>query len=67
MRDHRAMQALRDVAGKDAVMRLIDTDGNGGRLRFDAYSYDPNHYRRTREEINRLVAAAWADPETDPS
>ncbi len=67
MRDHRAMQALRDVAGKDAVMRLIDTDGNGGRLRFDAYSYDPNHYRRTREQINRLVAAAWAGPDTDPS
>ena len=53
------MQALRDVAGKDAVMRLIDTDGNGGPLRFNAYSYDPNHYRRTREQINRLVAAAW--------
>jgi len=61
MHDHRAMQALRDVAGKDAVMRVIDTDGAGGSLAFDAFSYDPNHYRRTREEINRLVVAAWDD------
>src|SRR5882757_4723188 len=61
MHDHRAMQALRDVAGKDAVMRVIDTDGAGGSLAFDAFSYDPNHYRRTREEINRLVVAAWAN------
>ena len=53
--DHRAMQAARDVAGRDAVMRLIDTDGTGGKLAFDAFSYDPDHYRRVREEINGLV------------
>ena len=57
------MQALREVAGRDAVMRIIDTDGAGGRLKFDAFSYDPNHYRRTREEINRQLAAAWAGHE----
>lgn len=59
MQDHRAMQALRDAAGRGAVMRIIDTDGADGSLRFDAFSYDPNHYRRSREQINRLIAAAW--------
>ncbi len=50
--DHRAMQALRDVAGRDAVLELIDADGS---LAFDSFSYDPDHYRRVREEINRRL------------
>ncbi|HVX45822.1 MAG TPA: glycoside hydrolase domain-containing protein [Mycobacteriales bacterium] len=58
MADYRAMQALRDVAGRDAVMELIDTDGSGGRLAFDRFSYDPGHYRRVRAEINQRIANA---------
>jgi hypothetical protein len=52
MNDHRAMQALRDSAGKGAVMRIIDPDGT---LAFDRYSYDPGHYRRAREQLNRAI------------
>jgi hypothetical protein len=53
--DYRAMQALREVAGRDAVLQLIDTDGGGGRLAFDRFSYEPVHYRRARAEINRRI------------
>jgi hypothetical protein len=55
MADHRAMQALRDLAGRDAVLRVINTDG-GGRLTFESFSYDPGHYRRVRQELNRQIA-----------
>ncbi|WP_243062558.1 DUF4091 domain-containing protein [Humibacter sp. RRB41] len=53
MADHRAMQALRDRDGIEAVLELIDPDGG---LRFDRFSVDPVHYLRVREAINaRLV------------
>jgi hypothetical protein len=56
MSDHRAMQALRDRDGAEAVRDIIDPDGT---LRFDAFSIDPVHYLRAREEINsRLVRRA---------
>jgi hypothetical protein len=57
MADYRAMQALRDLAGRDAVMRAIDTDGKGGHLTFESFSYEPDHYRRSREELNRQIAS----------
>lgn len=55
MHDHRAMQALRDKAGKDAVMEIVDPDGT---LAFDRFDYDPDHYRRVRERINRAIQEA---------
>jgi hypothetical protein len=42
------------------VLELINTDGSGGPLAFDAFSYDPDHYRRVREEINRRISAESA-------
>jgi hypothetical protein len=55
MTDHRAMQALRDLAGEEAVLRIIDADGH---LTMTRYSGDPDHYRRVRasltDEIVRL-------------
>jgi hypothetical protein len=56
--DYRAMQALREQSGRDAVLELIDTDGAGGSLAFDKFSYDPDHYRRARAEINRRIMGA---------
>ena len=56
MTDHRAMQALRDLAGEDAVRRIIDPDNS---LTMTEYSADPDHYRRVRatltQEIVRLT------------
>lgn len=55
MWDHRAMQALRDQEGFDAVRRLVDPHGV---LRFGSYSADPAHYLRVREQINARLAPA---------
>ncbi|GAB3608930.1 DUF4091 domain-containing protein [Humibacter ginsengiterrae] len=53
MADHRAMQALRERDGVEAVTELIDPDGT---LRFDRFTADPVHYLSVREAINtRLV------------
>src|SRR5262249_17315617 len=41
MFDLRAFHRLSEVSGRAAVMKLIDTDGHGGPLRFDAFSADP--------------------------
>jgi hypothetical protein len=49
MADHRAMQALRDRAGVEAVRAIIDPYGT---LAFDRFDYDPEHYLRVREQIN---------------
>ena len=57
MFDVRAFHQLSELAGRAAVMKLIDTDGHGGRLRFDAYSADPIHYLRVRQAVNRQIAA----------
>jgi len=56
MFDLRAMRRLSELAGKSAVMELIDTDGRGGRLQFDSYSSDPLHYLRVRAAINQRLA-----------
>lgn len=56
MFDLRAMSQLSGLIGKAAVMELIDTDGRGGRLQFDAYNTDPLHYLRVRATINKRLA-----------
>lgn len=58
MFDLRAFHRLSELSGRDAVLELIDTDGRGGRLRFDAFSSDPQHYLGVRQEINRRIVAA---------
>jgi hypothetical protein len=56
MFDLRAFHRLAELSGRAAVMNLIDTDGHGGRLRFDAFSVDPVHYLGARNEVNRRIA-----------
>lgn len=56
MNDMRAMAWLTELADKSRVMELIDTDGRGGRLAFDAFSGDALHYLDVRHEINRRLA-----------
>jgi hypothetical protein len=56
MFDLRAFRLLSELSGRAEVMKLIDTDGHGGRLRFDAFSTDPNHYLRSRQDVNRQIA-----------
>ncbi len=60
MADHRAFQLLAALAGRDAVMALIDTNGDGGALEMDSFSYDPLHYRRVRDAVNSAIEAATA-------
>lgn len=50
--DHRAMQALRELAGEGAVRRLIDPDGS---LTMTRYSADPDHYRRVRAALTQEI------------
>lgn len=57
MADHRALTLLRELAGHDAVMALVNTDGNGGPLAMDRFSYAPGHYLRVREQVNEAIAA----------
>jgi hypothetical protein len=52
MDDHRAMTLAAGLGGRDAVMRMVDPDGD---LAFDRFSYDPDFYRRGREAINRFI------------
>jgi hypothetical protein len=55
MYDLRAFSWLAALDGKETVARLIDTDGHGGRLRFNAYSLDPMHYLDTRNSVNARI------------
>jgi Domain of unknown function (DUF4091) len=48
MADHRALQALRDLAGREAVLGIADPDGA---LSMTRYSDDPDHYRRVRTAL----------------
>ncbi|WP_427016845.1 DUF4091 domain-containing protein [Pseudarthrobacter sp. P1] len=57
MSDYRAFDLLARLAGRDAVLDLINTNGSGGRLAMDGFSYDPLHYRRVRELVNQGIAA----------
>ncbi|MFC7622139.1 DUF4091 domain-containing protein [Microlunatus sp. GCM10028923] len=54
MNDHRAMQLLRDRAGREAVLKIIDPDGT---VTFSNYSRDPGHFLQTRERINAAILA----------
>ncbi|MDR5700483.1 DUF4091 domain-containing protein [Agromyces aerolatus] len=63
MNDLRAMAWLAELAGTSEVLTLIDTDGRGGRLGFDAFSYDPLHYLEVRHAINQRLAGLLAEGE----
>ena len=54
MDDHRALQLLRDLTDTATARSLIDQDGG---LRYDAFSYDPEHYLRTRREVDDRILA----------
>ncbi|WP_152363891.1 DUF4091 domain-containing protein [Microlunatus speluncae] len=54
MHDHRAMQLLRDRAGRETVLKIIDPDGA---LSFSAYPRDPEHFLASRERINAAIRA----------
>ena len=56
MWDHRAFSLLAQLARREDVLALIDTNGSGGRLAMDSFSYDPLHYRRVRELVNEGIA-----------
>jgi len=50
--DHRAMQLLRDRAGRDAVIAIIDPDASVSLTR---YPMTAEHYLDTREQINTAI------------
>lgn len=56
MADYRAFDLLAGIAGRSAVLDLIDTNGSGGSLAMDDFSYDPLHYRRVRALVNQGIA-----------
>ena len=58
MADHRAFTLLAELAGRQAVMGIINHNGSGGPLAMDSFSYDPAHYLRSREQVNAAIAAA---------
>ncbi|HET6826146.1 MAG TPA: hypothetical protein VFH64_09500, partial [Amnibacterium sp.] len=58
MADHRAMQALRDLAGREAVLRIADPDGT---LSMTRYSDDPDHYRRMRAALTEEIVRRSAE------
>lgn len=54
MADHRALQFLRDLTDFETARAFVDQNGT---LAFDHFTYDPNHYLRTRERINDRIIA----------
>jgi hypothetical protein len=54
MADYRACRLASSLAGKTAVMDIIDPDGT---LAFNRFSYSPNFYRSARHQINQLIMA----------
>ena len=54
MWDVRAMERLSGMRGREAVLQIIDPEGD---LQFNKFSYDPDHYRQTRELINQAIMA----------
>ena len=53
MTDHRVMQLLRDLAGRDEVLAIVDPDAT---LTLDSYPLDPDHYRRVRAALAHRIA-----------
>ncbi|WP_225437393.1 DUF4091 domain-containing protein [Arthrobacter sedimenti] len=58
MADHRAFTLLEELAGRAAVMDIIDSNGQGGPLAMDSFNYDPVHYLRSRQQVNEAIAGA---------
>ena len=52
MTDHRAMQMLRDLAGKDAVRAIVDPAGT---TTMTSFSSEADHYLRVRAELTREI------------
>ncbi|WP_420114736.1 glycoside hydrolase domain-containing protein [Pseudactinotalea sp.] len=57
MSDHRALQLLRDLTDEVTARSYVD---EGGALRYDAFSYDPDHYLRSRREVDARILAELA-------
>ena len=52
MDDHRALQLLRDLTDTATARSLVDQDGT---LRYDRFSYDPEHYLRSRRAVDERI------------
>lgn len=52
MSDHRAMQMLRALAGKDAVRAIVDPSGT---TTMTSFSHESDHYLRVRAELTRDI------------
>lgn len=52
MDDHRALQLLRDLTDVGTARSLVDQDGG---LRYDAFSYDPEHYLASRRAVDARI------------
>lgn len=59
--DLRLMYALERRAGRERVLPLIDQDGE---LRLEAFTYDPDHYRRVAVELVRALKENRSTPST---
>ena len=55
MNDYRAFSKLAELSSHALVKEYIDHDGKGGRLKFDAFSQDPEYYFTVRNQINREI------------
>jgi Domain of unknown function (DUF4091) len=53
--DFRAFTELANITSHAKVKSYIDTDGEGGSLKFDAFSTHPEYYFAIREKINREI------------
>ncbi len=53
--DLRAFAEAARLYGRDAVLRVLDPEGT---LRFDTFSYDPQHYLDVRAAIDDLIIGA---------
>jgi len=52
MTDHRAMQMLRDLDGRDAVCAIVDPAGT---TTMTSFSHESDHYLRVRAELSREI------------
>jgi hypothetical protein len=60
MDDHRALQLLRDLTDLDTARSYVDQDGG---LRYDAFSYEPEHYLESRRAVDaRILHELHATP-----
>ncbi|WP_285726185.1 DUF4091 domain-containing protein [Psychromicrobium xiongbiense] len=56
MADHRAFELLAGLSDRESVVSLLDSNGAGGPLAMDNFSYEPGYYRRVREQINQRIS-----------